>query len=347
MPMKSIFRTVFLVSFLSLSTSCLAQVPSTSPAADVPLQRLQGEFARAAKSAGGTLGVSAVHLESGRRVGFHSAERFPMASTYKIPIAVQLLHQVDQRTISLDRMIDLQASDFHPGSGMLTELLSRSGVSLSVRNLLELMLVLSDNTATDLLLSLAGGPEAVTARVRSLGIPDMDIHRPTVNMIADSEGYALPPERDWKPDLFQKLYEGTTAESRNASLRNFQTDPRDTSTPEAMAMLLELVWRGDSLQTETRALLLDIMERCQTGKARIKGILPPGTVVQHKTGTFSGITNDAGIITLPGDAGHVALAVFVKASEKAPAERERSIAQVSRAVYDFFLFLPADHGMMK
>jgi beta-lactamase class A len=350
MPLKSIFRTALLVSFLSLSTSCLAQVPSASPvplATDVPLQRLQGEFARAEKSAGGTLGVSAVHLETGRRIAFNGRERFPMASTYKIAIAVQLLHQVDQGAVSLDRMVELKTSDFHPGSGMLTELLSRSGVSLSVRNLLELMLVLSDNTATDLLLRLAGGPEAVTARVRAMGIRDMDIHRPTVNMIADSEGYALPPENEWKPALFQKLYEATPEESRKASLRNFQTDPRDTSSPEAMGMLLERMVRGEGLKGESRALLLDIMERCQTGKARIKGILPPGTVVVHKTGTFSGITNDAGIITLPQDAGHVAIAVFVKSSLRTPAERERAIAQVSRAVYDFFLFQPADRGMMK
>jgi beta-lactamase class A len=350
MPWKQIFRTAFLVSFLSLSTSCLAQVPSTSPppsVADVPLQRLQGEFARAAKSVGGTLGVSAVHFESGRRIAFNGHERFPMASTYKIPIAVQLLHQVDQGAISLDRMVELKTSDFHPGSGLLTDLLSKSGVSLSVRNLLELMLVLSDNTAADLLLRLAGGPETVTARMRAMGILDMDIHRPTVNMIADSEGYALPPESEWKPELFQKLYEGTSADSRKAALRNFHADPRDTSSPEAMAMLLERIYRGELLKSESRALLLDIMERCQTGKARIKGILPPGAVVGHKTGTFSGITNDVGIVTLPEDAGHVAIAVFVKSAEKPPAERERSIAQVSRAVYDFFLFQPLDRGMMK
>ena len=325
-------------------------MPPTSPAplaTDVLLQRIQGEFARAARSAGGTLGVSAVHMESGRRVGFHAMERFPMASTYKIPIAVQLLRQVDQGAISIDRMVELKPSDFHPGSGILTDLLSKSGVSLSVRNLLELMLVLSDNTAADLLLRLAGGPEAVTARMRAVGILDMDIHRPTVNMIADSEGYALPPESEWNPELFQKLYEGTTAESRKASLRNFHADPRDTSSPEAMANLLEWIYRGELLKSESRALLLDIMERCQTGKARIKGILPPGTVVGHKTGTFSGITNDVGIFALPEDAGHVVIAVFVKSSEKPPAERERSIAQVSRAVYDFFLFQPLDRGMMK
>ncbi len=341
---------VLLVFLLLLSVSGLAQVPATPPApaaGEVRLQRLQGQFARAAKLAGGTLGLNAVHLESGRRVGFRSAERFPMASTYKVPIAVQLLHQVDQGAVSLDRMVELKTSDFHPGSGILTEYLSRSGVSLSVRNLLELMLVLSDNTATDLLLRLVGGPEAVTARMRALGIRDMDIHRPTVKMIADSEGYALPAESEWTPGLFQRLYAGTTEESRKTYLRIFQADPRDTSSPEAMAMLLERIWRGEGLKNESRALLLDIMERCQTGKARIKGILPPGTAVQHKTGTFSGIANDVGFITLPEDAGHVAIAVFLNSAEKPYGEREQAIAQASRSVYDFFLFPPADRGMMK
>jgi len=117
-------------------------------------------------------------------------------------------------------------------------------------------------------------------------------------------------------------------------------DPRDTSSPEAMVTLLERIYRGDTLKSESRALLLDIMERCRTGKGRLKGILPQETAVAHKTGTFSGITNDVGIITLPDEAGHVAIAAFVKASEKGPAERERAIAQIARAVYDFFLFQP-------
>ena len=346
-----VLRAAVLLGFLFfLSTASLAQVPAAPPAStagEVRLQRLQGEFARAARLARGTLGLNAVHLESGRRVGFHSAERFPMASTYKIPIAVHLLHQADQGAISLDRMVELKTSDFHPGSGILTEFLGRSGVSLSVRNLLELMLVLSDNTATDLLLRLAGGPEAVTARMRALGIRDMDIHRPTVKMIADSEGYPLPPESEWTPELFQRLYAGTTEESRKTYLRIFQTDPRDTSSPEAMAVLLERIWRGEGLKNESRTLLLDIMARCQTGKARIKGILPPGTAVQHKTGTFSGITNDVGFITLPEDAGHVAIAVFLNSAEKPYPEREQAIAQASRSVYDFFLFPSADRGMMK
>lgn len=348
--MRALLRIVPLVLLLALSPACLAQIqakPGGPPVAEPVLQRLGRELTRLAKAAGGTVGVSAVHLESGRRVAMNPNERFPMASTYKVPIAVQLLTRVDRGEIALDRMIELKPSDLHPGSGTLTPLLNQPGVILSVRNLLELMLRVSDNSATDLLLRLAGGPEAVTARIRALDIHDMEISRPTVNLIADYEGYILPPEREWTPELFRKLYESTTPESRQAAARKFETDLRDTSTSEAMVKLLERIYRGGLLKPESRALLIDILERCQTGEARLKGILPPQTLVAHKTGSIGSTTNDVGIITLPDDAGHVAIAVFVKSSAKGMAERERAIAQISRAVYDFFLFQPSTPASVK
>jgi beta-lactamase class A len=107
-----------------------------------------------------------------------------------------------------------------------------------------------------------------------------------------------------------------------------------------MAALLQRIYRKDLLKPESAEQLLDIMRRCRTGEARLRGILPEGTVVAHKTGTIGGTTNDVGIITLPDGAGHVAIAVFVKASEKDVPARERAIAEISRAVHDFFLFHP-------
>jgi beta-lactamase class A len=341
--MKLLLKIIFFLTFLFLPLTGLAQTPTKigpSLISDVPLRRLEREIIRAAQSAGGTVGMIAIHIESGRRIAWKEKERFPMASTYKVPIAVQLLTRVDQKEIRLDQMIELKPNDLHPGSGVLTTLLKNPGVVLSVRNLLELMLLVSDNSATDLLLRLAGGPEAVTARMRALGIRDMEIHRPTVNLIADAEGYNLPPETEWTPELFKKLYEATTPESRKAAAAKFEIDLRDTTTPEAMGVLLERICRKDLLRPDSGALLLDIMERCRTGEARLKGILPAGTLVAHKTGTIGGSTNDVGIITLPHDAGHIAIAVFVKSSEKEVVERERAIAQISRSVYDFFLFQP-------
>ena len=102
--------------------------------------------------------------------------------------------------------------------------------------------------------------------------------------------------------------------------------------------MLEKIWKGEALSKDSTALLIDIMERCETGEARLKGLLPEGTVVAHKTGTIGGTTNDIGVITLPGGAGHVIVVAFVKDSALAVPARERAIAEVARTIYDFFLF---------
>jgi beta-lactamase class A len=106
-----------------------------------------------------------------------------------------------------------------------------------------------------------------------------------------------------------------------------------------MARLLQKVWRREALSAANSELLLDIMLRCQTGANRLKGLLPPGVDVMHKTGTLGlGVANDVGIIRLPDGAGHVVVAVFVKESTADTATQERAIAQVARAAYDYFLF---------
>jgi beta-lactamase class A len=108
-----------------------------------------------------------------------------------------------------------------------------------------------------------------------------------------------------------------------------------------MLTLLERVYRKDLLKPESAELLLDIMRRCRTGEARLKGMLPLGTEVAHKTGTIGRTTNDVGIVKLPDNTGSVAIAVFVKSSDKEVSARERVIAEIARAVHDFFLFQPS------
>jgi beta-lactamase class A len=305
------------------------------------LEVLKQEIERLAEGAGGIVGIAATHVESGDRVALNGNQRFPMASTYKVPIAVQLLTRIDKGEVRLDQMVELEAKDLHPGSGTLTELFSKPGVALSVRNLLELMLLISDNSATDICLRLAGGGEAVTARMRSLGITGINVNRSTARLIADWVGIAnLPPESQWSPQIFGELLRTVSPEEREAAGKKFDQDPRDTSTPNAMRDLLLRIYAKDILEPESGELLLDIMNRCQTGDARLKGMLPIGTTVAHKTGTIGGTTNDVGIITLPQKAGHVAIAAFVKASPKAISARERAIADIARAAHDFFLFRP-------
>ncbi len=298
---------------------------------------INDEISRLSKISDGVVGISAVHIESNRRVSLHGTDRFPMASSFKVPIAVQLLSRVDKGEVRLDQMVAVEPHDLHPGSGTLTGLFNKPGVALSVRNLMELMLLISDNSATDIILRLAGGPEAVTAKMRSLGIAGISVNRPTVALISDWAGARLPPEREWTPDLWPKLYAAVPDDEKKAAADRFNQDERDTAQPDAMAALLEKICERKLHKPETADLLLDIMRRCQTGDARIKGMLPPGTIVEHKTGSIGGTVNDVGIVTLPGNAGHVVLAAFIKQGSK-PELSERTIAQIARAVYDFFLF---------
>jgi beta-lactamase class A len=165
------------------------------------------------------------------------------------------------------------------------------------------------------------------------------VNRSTARLIADWLGITpVPPESEWSPALFRKLSSAVTPEARKAAAAKFEADSRDTATPEAMMDLLQGIYRKELLKPESTELLLDIMRRCRTGEARLKGILPAGTEVAHKTGTIGGTANDVGIVTLPDDAGHVAIVVFVKSSEKELSARERTIAEIARSVHDFFLF---------
>jgi beta-lactamase class A len=314
---------------------------STLAAQDPGLERLERELARIAQLTDGRVGVAAVHLETGRAAYLNADEPFPMASTYKVPIAVELLTRVERGEIRLDTLIELRPSDLHPGSGTLTELFDDPGVILSLRNLLELMLLISDNSATDLVLRLAGGPEAVTARMRKLGLDGIRVDRPTIRLIADWMGIEkLPPESEWTPSLFGELARAVPDSARVRAARRFDQDPRDTATPRAMTSLLTKIARGEALKDSTTALLLDIMRRSTTGAGRIKGMLHPDVIVSHKTGTIGGTTNDVGIITLPDGAGQVALSVFIKGSTLSVEQRERVIAHIARAVYDYFRFNP-------
>jgi beta-lactamase class A len=328
------------LAFLAVALVGLGGQRPASAQSDRGLQPLEAEIARLAELSGGFVGVGAVHLESGREVYHNAGEPFPMASTYKVPIAVQLLTRVDRGEVRLDSLIEVEPADLHPGSGTLSALFDDPGVILSLRNYLELMLLISDNSATDITLRTAGGGMAVTERMRALGIDGIRVDRPTIELIADWLGIRLPPRAAWTQALFTQLYEATTSEQRDSAEAVFDADPRDTATPDGMALLLARLWRGEILSDSSSSLLLDIMQRSTTGTNRLKGLLTADAEVAHKTGTIGGTTNDVGIITLPGSAGHVVTVVFIKQSNLEVPERERVIAHIARAVHDYFLFNP-------
>lgn len=307
---------------------------------DPGLARLAAEVARLAEQAQGRVGVAAHHIETGRGITLNGDEPFPMASTYKVPIAVQILSMVDRGELELHDLVEIEQSDVYVTSGAISDLLDDPGLRVSVHNLLELMLQISDNIATDVLLKTAGGSQAVTVRIHEAGVEGIRVDRPTWAIIANwlgagdvSENNKISPE-DYEVVLSAPRTDGTLA----ANNADFNSDPRDTATPAAMSMLLQRVWNRELLSEESSALLVDIMYRCQTGEGRLKGMLPVGTGVAHKTGTIGQTTNDVGIIDLPDGAGHVVAVVYVKESDVDIAAREAVIAQIARAIHDYFVF---------
>jgi beta-lactamase class A len=338
-------KKLILLTCLAISASLALSQKHTStnvPAPDLSMQRIQTEIARLSLLSGGVVGISAIHVETGKRIVQNGRDFFPMASSFKVPIAIGLMAKVDSGIVSLDQMIEIEKRDMHPGSGLIADRFNwpnslKPGVALSVRSFLELMLLISDNSAADVCLQLAGGPAAVNACMKRLGIEGLRVDRPTSFMIAEWLGIMMDRNKPWSPELLDSLARNLKPEDEMINSRKFDSDLQDTSTPEAMSNLLLLLYTQPVLKPESKALLLDIMRRCETGLTRLKGLLPKDTEVMHKTGTIGMTTNDVGIITLPGDGGHVVISVFIKSSEKEIPDRERAIAEVTRTIYDYFI----------
>lgn len=298
---------------------------------------LHDALRRISRRVGGEMGVAAIHVESGARISFNGDRRFPMASVSKIPMALEFLRRVDAGEYRLGDTLVVPISDFRAGNSPLASWSGGRPVRVTVDSLFRLMIEVSDNTATDVILRMAGGTERVTERVRELGIDNLDVDRSEARTFADLVGIPdTVPETELYRYQHFRLRDRLPAEVRQEARLRYGEDPRDTATPKAAAELLVETWRGAGLSAESRDRLLTAMIESRSGQRRIKGLLPRGTEVAHKTGTMAAAVNDAGIIALPGDAGHLAVAVFVNTLYRSTWRRERTIAEVSRALYDYF-----------
>jgi beta-lactamase class A len=297
---------------------------------------LDSVFSRIERASGGELGVSAIVVENGRALGFRGGEAFPMASTFKLAVALTVLAQADSGRITLDDTVRLTPADYRLGPSQVSEGLPTGGGTVTVRRMIESMMMFSDNTATDALMRLAGGPKAVMAHLRSRNVEGIRVDRYEGQVFLDYNGVRTPPPpAEWTLQRVQRLIDSVPSAEKQAAQDRFFADPRDTATPDGMAALLVQVQRGDRLTPLSREFLLDAMRRSPTGRARIRAGLPPGVEVADKTGTIGRTTNDVGLVRLPSGM-HVALAVFVRNSTKSNADVEPSIAAVASAVYGHF-----------
>jgi len=269
---------------------------------------LRTRLASIEEASGGVLGVSLVVVETEDGVSLHGREPFPMASTFKVAVALSVLTKVDRRDLRLTDVIHLAPADARPGMGDgLGDHMPPTGLDKTVRELLEAMLEESDNTACDALLSRVGGPLGVTAQLQLLGVAGMHVDRSELELGQDSER------------------EGDA----------FSRDPRDQTTPEAMVGLFRKILAGEALTPGSTAHLLAWMAAATTGRMRLQAGLPPGTKLAHKTGTGRGFlaVNDAGIIVLP-DGKHLVVATYLRDSHAPLADQEHVLAEVARAAYE-------------
>jgi beta-lactamase class A len=285
------------------------------------------------------IGVAVKHLESGEEFSVNGDVYFPMASVFKVPILVEVMALVNEGSLSLEDEVSLQKSDQHMGSGMLSDL-DAPGITLSIRNLINLMMKISDNSATDVLLVRVGA-ENVNARMRQYGIGKITVNRTCQHLIMDFLGMDPNDYPGFSSDQIYTDYRRireVNPETVEEAKKKFSTILKDQSTPGDMNRLLELIFQKKILNEESCDTIIEVMLECQTGEGRIKGDLPRGTKVAHKTGTLGGTVNDSGIIFLPDGLGHIAITIFTKDIEMDTGDVEEIIAQISRFVYDYFYF---------
>lgn len=308
-----------------------APVPGSVERLQMALQRLVDRFP-------GRAGVYVIHLESGLRTGVDEDTPYGMASTFKVPILVELMSRVDAGDITLDDMVALQPEDQHVGSGLLADLWA-PGMELSLRNLATFMIILSDNSATDMLIDRLGA-DAITARMRALGFDDIRVDRTTLELILDYRGVDYDPVADATlEEINQFSRNNRPAASEMDAVRDaFYAGPEDKASARQMTELLVMIANAEAVGRESSDVILEILSRTQTGANRLRGMLPPGTRLAHKTGTIGRYVADVGIIALPGDLGRFAISVFTMGDEVDTERGERLIAEVGRTAYDFFLF---------
>jgi beta-lactamase class A len=338
---RRLFALVFAIALFGRSFTAEQASPVSRN-----IDRLRSQVEAVVPAAQGVVGVSIKHLESNASIAVNGHEPFPMASTFKLPVLVEVHALAKAGKLSWDDVVEITSRDQHLGSGDITPLFDPPGVTLSMRNLANMMMMISDNSAADICLAKAGAAN-VTARMRSLGIDGIRVDRSCQELILDYQGRDTATLKDLARDDLREAMRRSpvppaTQERRFEADDRVAADPRDTATPNAMVTLLEKIWRGQAVDRAASDAMLDLLKRCRTGENRLRGLLPPSAVVAHKTGTLGGVVNDVGIVYLPGDAGHVAIAIMSKRTRASVEDVERTIAHVARHAYDYFLFT-AEH----
>ena len=266
---------------------------------------LQQEIRRIAANARGKVAVACSLPGTDLNCDLEARSRPPMQSVFKFPLAVYALHLVETGKFTLDQPIRFLASDriLPRTHSSLQDKYPNGAVDVPLRELLRLAVSESDNVAADIALRVTGGPAELEAYIRSVGVQGFHLQD-------DERGLA----------------------------RDVAVQYHNWFEPAGAVQLLRCMSDSSPLTPAHNDLLLGWLRDSLTGPNRIKGKLPPATVVMHKTGTSgtkNGVTfatNDIGLIVLP-DRRRLALAVFVTDSKADEAAREAVIARIAKTAY--------------
>lgn len=297
--------------------------------------QLRRRIGRIASRLDGTMGVYVHALATGETIAINADQPFQMASVFKIPILAELLSQVDAGRRSLDDRVALADDMKSPGSGVLKEL--SAGTSFTLRDLATLMIIVSDNTATDMLLGLVT-KDAVNARLRACGLERtvvaMSCRELLYNLVGMDGGVDTPEARRTVLDRLRRR-------EIDPNARVYRDPGTNMTTPHDMGHLLEAV-AGPTLggagaadgplsATVCRG-MLDIMRRQQV-RDRLPLLLPPSVEIAHKTGSLNRVSNDAAILYAPKSA--CVVTVFTRDLVD-DLKGRMAIGEVGRAVYDAY-----------
>lgn len=301
---------------------------------------LQAKIREAITEVPVTFGVAIKYLESGEEAMLNADRTYQLASVFKVPVLVTGIQQLDAGKFNLDDRIELKEVHKTMPSGILAFL--REGLCPTIEDLLRLMIIISDNTATDMVLDLVGGPTVVSKSMRKLGFSEgeinvtMSVHDLFEDVFGTSECLLKPPDRVAKLKENGVNFEGEVY--REGSTAN-------VATPRAMSRLNEMIFRGDVASREACDKALDIMLH-QTLNDRLPRELPPGTPVAHKTGTIAGVRNDSGIICITDDC-HAVITVLSRKERQIDMEEilkneteetikiDRGIGEIARLVFEY------------
>lgn len=254
------------------------------------------------------VGLAVYHIENTEETLINDELKYPMQSVFKLHLSMAVLYLVDQGKLSLNQIVTIAKKDYIPNTHSPIADKYPEGASLPLSEVLAHTAGSSDNNGCDALFALIGGPKVVDKYLKKNGIKGLNI---------------VSNERVMQADW-------------DVQFKNW-------SYPSATSKLLLKLYNGDLLKPDTNKFLMDVLLNSTTGPNRIKGLLPKGTAVAHKTGSSganaAGIRaalNDVGIVYLPnGD--HVIITAFVGNSKKETAELESIIAELSKIVYDYYV----------